>query len=151
MSFVAKGEVKISFGSSFDYLDAVQEFSERIAKKMGFDEDAQYWIGLSLRESLINAIQHGNKKDEQKEVGVEFKIQSDRLIILVRDQGEGLDESRIPDPLSPENILKPGGRGIFYVRSFMDAVSFRNLPEGGMEMRMEKRLNHKQQGEGDDD
>ncbi|MFQ5928587.1 MAG: ATP-binding protein, partial [Acidobacteriota bacterium] len=63
------------------------------------------------------------------------------------DQGEGFDDSKIPDPLDPENLLKPSGRGIFYVRSFMDDVRYRVLPGGGLEMRMEKRLNHQKQGD----
>lgn len=144
---VTNGEVEIFFGSRFGYLDLIQDFSEAIGRMVGFDEDSRYWIGLSIRESVTNAIQHGNKLDESKKVAVRFQIMPDRLVICVQDQGEGFDDSKIPDPLDPDNLLKPSGRGIFYVRSFMDDVRYRVLPGGGLEMRMEKRLNHQKQGD----
>ena len=109
---------------------------------VGFDKDGRYWVSLSVRESVTNAILHGNRKDASKKVGVQFTISRNRLIIRVKDEGRGFDERKLPDPLAPGNILKPSGRGIFYVRSFMDDVRYRLLPEGGWEMRMEKKLQH---------
>lgn len=139
-----KGEIHLSFDSDFSFLDAVQSVSDNVGQMMGFDSEALYWIGLALRESVTNAIQHGNKLDRSKSVEVRFKVDGVRLIIFVRDHGEGLRESDIPDPRNPENLLKPDGRGIFFVRSFMDKVSFRVHPEGGLLVRMEKRLNSNQ-------
>ena len=141
------GELELSFGSHLGYLDLIQELSEKIGRMAGFDEDARYWIGLSIRESVTNAVHHGNKLDATKKVGVRFESLPDRLVICVQDEGEGFAESDVPDALDPENLLKPSGRGIFYIRSFMDEVCYEILPEGGCEMRMEKRLNHKKQGE----
>jgi serine/threonine-protein kinase RsbW len=144
------GELEISFGSHLGYLDLIQELSEKISLMAGFDEDSRFWIGLSLRESVVNAVQHGNKLDEKKKVGIRFESLSDRLIIYVQDEGEGFEETDVPDALDPENLLKPSGRGIFYVRSFMDEVCYKILPEGGCEMRMEKRLNQEKQGDGNE-
>lgn len=144
------GELEITFGSHLGYLDLIQELSEKISLMAGFDEDSRFWIGLSIRESVTNAVQHGNKMDVTKKVGIRFESLPDRLVICVQDEGEGFDESDIPDALDPENLLKPRGRGIFYVRSFMDEVCYRTLPEGGCEMRMEKRLTRKKQGEGNE-
>ena len=143
-------ELEISFGSQFVYLDFVQEVSDAITRMVGFDEKTRYWIGLSVRESVVNAIQHGNKSDESKKVEVRFKSLPDRLVIFVQDEGEGFDESQIRDPLEPENILQSGGRGVFFMRSFMDEVDWKSLPEGGLELRMEKRLNHTKQEEEND-
>ena len=123
-------------------MELVQDISESIGRMVGFDEDGRYWVSLSVRESVTNAILHGNQEDAAKKVGVQFKISDDCLTIFVQDEGAGFDERRLPDPLDPGNILKPSGRGIFYVRSFMDDVGYRLLPEGGWEMRMEKKLNH---------
>ena len=139
----------LSFCSAISYIDLVQGVSDNITKILGFDEDSRYWIGMSIRESVINAIQHGNGEDESKQVDVHFRALSDRLVILVRDQGEGFDVGKIPDPTDPENLLKPSGRGIFYVRSFMDDVQFENLPDGGLEVRLEKRLNQENQVQGE--
>ena len=109
---------------------------------VGFDQDGRYRVSLSVTESVTNAILHGNTEVADKKVGVQFTISMDRLIIRVQDEGRGFDEGRLPDPLDPGNILKTSGRGIFYVRSFMDDVQYRRLPEGGWEIRMEKMLNH---------
>jgi serine/threonine-protein kinase RsbW len=134
----------MSFGSELCFLELVQDVSESIGRMVGFDEDGRYWVSLSVRESVTNAIMHGNNEDAAKKVGVRFTISNDRLIIRVQDEGGGFDEGRLPDPLDPSNVLKSSGRGIFYVRSFMDDVRYRRLPEGGWEMRMEKKLNHTQ-------
>ena len=75
---------------------------------------------------------------------VEFQSSADDdaplLTICVRDEGEGFDPDALADPLEPDNILKPSGRGIFLIRNFMDEVRLRRAPEGGMEIRMVKRL-----------
>ncbi len=147
---MSKTDFELLFGSRLEYLDLVQNVSESIGRMVGLDEDGQYWISLSVRESVTNAILHGNKQDGDKKVTVLFDFGLDRLVIRVRDEGSGFDETQLPDPLDPDNLLKPSGRGIFYVRSFMDQVSYRALPEGGWEVRMEKVLNHQQQGDSDD-
>lgn len=148
---ILSGELDISFGSSLDYLELVQDVSESVGRLAGFDDDGQYWISLSVRESVTNAILHGNKQDLAKKVALSFHFEKHRLVICVADEGRGFDESILPDPLDPSNLLKPSGRGIFYVRSFMDEVSYRNLPRGGWEVRMEKKLKSNQGEQADDD
>lgn len=150
MSSLQRVDVELSFGSDLIYLDLVQDVSDRISTLVGFDEDATYWVGLSVREAVTNAIQHGNRSDRAKKVHLSFTVKPDRLVISVRDQGEGVDEREIPDPLDEKNLLKPGGRGIFFVRSFMDNVRFSNCPEGGNELIMEKLRNQDHQGEEND-
>ena len=147
MNRTGRSEIEVSFGSDIAFLDLVQEVSDRIATMVGFEGDDLYWIGLAVREAVTNAVQHGNRKDPQKRVWIYFSILEDRLRISVRDQGEGISEETIPDPLDPENLLKPGGRGIFFVRSFMDNVKFHGAPEGGHEIVMDKLFRSKNQGE----
>lgn len=142
-----KQDIEVFFGSRLENLEIIQGVSDTVGRFLGLDDDGRYWISLSVRESVTNAILHGNKQDEEKRVGVRFLINGNRLVICVQDEGEGFEESGLPDPLDPSNLLKPSGRGIFYVRSFMDEVKYRSLPEGGWEVRMEKRLNHTNQGE----
>jgi serine/threonine-protein kinase RsbW len=143
-------DLELSFASELVYLDLVQSVAEGISRLAGFDSDSQYWISLSVREAVTNAVQHGNKGDKEKKVQLRFKLDSDRLLIGVKDQGEGIEEANIPDPLDPENLLKPGGRGIFFVRSFMDSMRFFVWPEGGHELIMEKLRMQKNQGEEND-
>jgi serine/threonine-protein kinase RsbW len=133
-------KIEIRIGSALEYLDLVQIISDCVTGFMGFDEDTAHWIGMSLRESVTNAIQHGNKLDPGKQVLISFEVVPDQLRVSVRDEGNGFKIEDLPDPLDPENLLKPSGRGIFYIRSFMDEVEFRPHPQGGMEVRMIKKV-----------
>jgi serine/threonine-protein kinase RsbW len=138
------GTVKLQIHSNFDMLDFVQLVSDRMAQLGGLDEDAVHWIGVAVRESVINAIKHGNREDFYKLVTVEFTftpmLNPEELVVRVLDQGEGFDPQEIADPLAPENLLKASGRGIFFMRSFMDDVTLKRASEGGMEVRMVKKL-----------
>jgi serine/threonine-protein kinase RsbW len=138
------GTVRLQIHSDFDMLDFVQVVSDRMGQLAGLDEEAIHWIGVAVRESVINAIKHGNREDYRKLVTVEFTFtpaaDPDELVVRVVDQGEGFDPEEVADPLAPENILKSSGRGIFFMRSFMDDVSLRRGAEGGMEVRMVKKL-----------
>ncbi len=138
------GTVHLDFHSTFEMLDFVQVVSDHIGRLAGLDEEAVHWMGVALRESVINAIKHGNQHDASKHVFVEFEActhQSDpALRIRVRDQGPGFEPNQLADPLAPENLLKASGRGIFLIRSFMDDVRLQRAPEGGMEIRMIKRV-----------
>lgn len=150
MSGAVSKVIELSFGSEIGYLDLIQGVSDGVSALAGFDSDSQYWIGLAVREAVTNAILHGNQKDAKKKVVLVFRICEDRLEIIVRDQGKGIEGLDIPDPLDPENLLRPGGRGIFFVRSFMDSVDFRVSPEGGHEIVMKKVRSQKKRGKEDD-
>jgi serine/threonine-protein kinase RsbW len=132
--------IEVRIGSALEYLDLVQTVTDCITGFMRFDEDTAHWIGMSVRESVTNAIQHGNKLDKDKSVDICFDISPEQLAILVKDQGAGFQVDELPNPLDPENLLKPSGRGIFYIRSFMDEVEFRALSQGGMEVHMVKKV-----------
>ena len=137
--------VRLDFRSTFEMLDFVQVVSDQIGRMAGLDEDARHWVNVAVRESVINAIKHGNAHDERKRVHVEFtplhQCQPPAGIqIRVRDEGPGFDPSTLPDPLAPENLLKASGRGIFLIRSFMDEMVLQRAPEGGMEVVMIKRV-----------
>ena len=132
--------IEVSIGSALEYLDLVQTLTDCVTTFMGFDDDTAHWIGMSVRETVTNAIQHGNKLDQTKKVEIRFDVASDQLEISVKDQGSGFQVDNLPNPLDPENLLKPSGRGIFYIRSFMDEVEFRPLSQGGMEVHMVKKV-----------
>lgn len=138
------GTVRLQIHSTFDMVDFVQVVSDRVGQLAGMDEDTVHWIGVAVRESVINAIKHGNREDADKLVTVEFTftpvVRPDELIVRVLDQGEGFDPEDVANPLDPENLLKSSGRGIFFMRSFMDDVVLRRGAEGGMEVRMVKKL-----------
>ena len=135
--------VRLEFTSTFEMLDFVHVVSDYIARDVGLDDDSLHWVGVAVRESVINAIKHGNQNDAAKHVFVEFETHEQavpELSIRVRDQGAGFDPEEVADPLAPENLLKSSGRGIFLIRNFMDDVRLQRAPEGGMEIRMVKRV-----------
>ena len=123
-------------------VDLAQAVGEHAAREAGIDDDSVHWVGLAVRESVLNAITHGNRNDPTKRVFVEFDtVLDDRpcLTVRVRDQGQGFDPAAVADPLAVENLLKGSGRGIFLIRNFMDEVRLERAPEGGMLVRMIKR------------
>lgn len=144
MTSAARHAVRLQIASSFDLLDFVQLVCDRLGAMAGLDDDAVHWVGVAVREGVINAIKHGNREDVAKRVTIEFALEpdgtSDALVVSVTDQGSGFEPDAVADPLAPENVLKSSGRGIFFMRSFMDDISLRRVPEGGMEVRMVKRL-----------
>jgi serine/threonine-protein kinase RsbW len=136
--------VRLRFNSAFEMLDMVQVVSDKVGRLLRFDDDALTWMEVAVRESVINAIKHGNRHDRSRFVTVEFttipSLNPEELVVSVRDEGEGFEPEALADPLAPENLLKSSGRGIFFMRSFMDDVQLSRIPEGGMEVRMVKRL-----------
>ena len=136
--------VKLEFTSSFEMLDFVQVVCDFVSRGIGLDEDSSHWVSVAIRESVINAIKHGNRNDESKRVFVDFETSTPaaghELTIRVRDQGEGFEPEEVADPLAPENLLKSSGRGIFLIRNFMDDVRLQKVPQGGMEISMTKRV-----------
>ncbi len=135
--------IRIDFGSAFEMVDVVQVVSDHIGRMVGLDDDGLHWLGVAVRESVINAIKHGNCNDVHKRVHVEVTpIETESphgVCVRVRDEGHGFDPSCLPDPLAPENLLKTSGRGIFLIRSFMDEMHVGRAAEGGMEVVMVKR------------
>ncbi len=137
---IMAGEIEVTISSALDKLELVQTFTDCITDFMRFDEDTAHWIGMSVRESVTNAIQHGNRLDMNKRVSIRFEIEPDRLAISVKDQGQGFRADELPNPLDSDNLLKPSGRGVFFIRTFMDEVEFRTLSHGGTEVHMVKKI-----------
>jgi serine/threonine-protein kinase RsbW len=114
---------------------AVAEFVGR----SGMSEEAAFGIDMAVREAVTNAVLHGNRQDEEKTVDLTLKSSPDALEISVHDQGPGFNPEEVPDPTAQENILKTSGRGIFFMRTFMDEVNWLIRPSGGTTVRMVKR------------
>lgn len=113
--------------------------AEKFAEKNGFGEEACHAIDMAVRESVANAVKHGNKLHADKPVEITFENSNDGFEITIRDFGEGFAVEEIPDPTHPENLLKVSGRGILFMRSFMDEVEWSNHAGGGMMVKMLKK------------
>jgi serine/threonine-protein kinase RsbW len=114
---------------------AVAEFLGRL----GISDEAAFGIDMAVREAVTNAVLHGNRQDEEKVVDINLKSSPEAVEISVHDQGPGFNPEEVPDPTTQENILKTSGRGIFFMRTFMDEVDWLIRPGGGTTVRMIKR------------
>jgi serine/threonine-protein kinase RsbW len=124
--------------SSLDSVDSAEELAVGVAQRAGFDEDDLTKIGMAVRESMVNAVVHGNRYSAHKKVRLSVTHNAERFTVRVSDEGEGFDFENLPDPLAPENLLRTSGRGIFLIRSFMDEFQIRHLEPGGTEVTLVK-------------
>ena len=132
--------VKLRLESRIGYVDLVHEMAEGMARGMGFEKGSALNIGLAVREAVINAIKHGNGMDAAKPIEVSFEQEDDLFRVRVRDQGPGFDWSHTSNPLDRENIFRTSGRGIFFMRHFVDRVAFQRRRGKGTEVVLEKRF-----------
>jgi len=131
--------VKLSMASELRLVDLVHEASHKMAELAGFEEDVALNVALAVREAVINAITHGNRKDPQRTVDLTLTANGSGIVVSVRDQGEGFDPALARDPTSPENVLRTSGRGLLLIRAFVDEVKFRRRRGRGMEVTLVKR------------
>ncbi|CAN5624681.1 MAG: ATP-binding protein [Blastocatellia bacterium] len=125
--------------SRIESVDEAALEAAKFAEHSGFDADFISAIDLAVRESVANAVKHGNKFDEAKEVEITFAGSAEGFEVSVRDFGPGFAPDEIPDPTNPANLLKASGRGILFMRSFMDEVEWFNHDGGGMVVKMLKK------------
>ena len=130
---------ELTFPTRIETVDAAAAAVAEFIKRAGISEEAAFGIDMAVREAVTNAVLHGNKQDESKTVELTLKSSPDAVEIIVVDRGPGFNPKEVPDPTKEENILKASGRGIFFMRSFMDEVDWLIRPEGGTTVRMVKR------------
>lgn len=131
--------VALSFPSRIASIAEATARAVEVAAARGFDEDAIFGIDMAVREAVTNAVIHGNREDESKSVDIKIADTSEGLTISVRDCGAGFDPDAVPDPTAAANLMGTSGRGILFMRNFMDAVEWTSHTEGGTIVRMTKR------------
>lgn len=132
--------VCLAIGSQFENIELVQIVVEESLRKLELEEEVAHSIGIAVREAVANAIKHGNREDPAKRVEIDLGVSDEEVVIRVSDQGAGFDPRRVADPRQPENLLRPNGRGIFFMNSYMDAIDYSFKPEGGTVVTLRKRL-----------
>ncbi len=130
----------LDLGSRFENIELAQVVLKETLDQIGVDEDARHDVDLAVREAVTNAIKHGNEQNPDKQVHIDLLLEGDELVLRVADEGSGFDPSAVQDPLAPENILRPNGRGILFMRKFMDDIQYSLRPGGGTVVTMRKRL-----------
>ena len=130
----------LDVGSRFENIELIQVVLRDALDRLGVDEDTRHWVDVAVREAVANAIKHGNAQDPAKQVHVDLFLEGGEVIIRVEDEGAGFDPDQLRDPLAPENLLKPNGRGIFYMKSFMDDIHYGPRPGGGTIVTLRKKV-----------
>ena len=105
------------------HVACMQEILEQLARQ-GWEGRELFGVEMALEESLTNAIRHGNRFDESKQVRVECKVSSERFWLRVRDEGAGFCPQEVPDCTAEENLNCPGGRGLALIKAFMTRVEY---------------------------
>jgi len=131
---------ELTIPSRLDEMVSVHALVGEAIKEYKLADELAHWIELTISESMINAIQHGNKSDPTKEASLKITSDGEMIEIIVEDEGRGFTLEKVADPTDGANLLKPSGRGILIIRSFMDEVILSEREGGGSRLRMIKKL-----------
>jgi serine/threonine-protein kinase RsbW len=130
MSHPALLPVVLTCNTDLRFIDLIQVVGAEFLKHLSFTQEDGERLWLAIQEGIANAMRHGNKLDKEKPLKVTFTPRVDRFEIRIEDRGPGVDLDTLPNPNLPENLLKPGGRGVFFMRQVMDEVSMERTPTG---------------------
>lgn len=126
------------------------------------DDTEVFRILMGIKEAIINAIDHGNLELDSalrdlddnsyrlmgeerqhaapyadRRVTIRASVHAEEIRFVISDEGPGFSPDQIPDPTDPENLLRPHGRGLMLIQSFMDSIAHN---ETGNEITMIKRI-----------
>jgi serine/threonine-protein kinase RsbW len=133
-------ERRLLLDSTLDSVEVAETAVLKDAEAIGFEEDDLHQLGMAVRESMVNAVVHGNRYSARKKVHVSVIKALDRLTIVITDEGEGFDPNCVPNPLAEENLLRQSGRGLLLIQAFVDEFHVRCVQPRGTEVRMVKYL-----------
>ncbi|MEQ9009358.1 MAG: ATP-binding protein [Ekhidna sp.] len=118
--------IQIQIPSLPENIRIVESFIDNAKDQYQLNDDIYGNIMIAVTESVNNAIVHGNKSDSKKNVHLQLALEQSLIKFIIEDEGSGFDYHDLPDPTLPENLSKPGGRGIFLMKNLCDEVSFKN-------------------------
>jgi len=122
--------VTLTCNTDLRFIDLIQVVGSELLKHLSFNHEDGERLWLAIQEGIANAMRHGNKLDKKKVVKVTFDPSPSRIEIRIEDQGGGVNLDTLPNPNLPENLLKPCGRGVFFMKQVMDTVEMRTNGEG---------------------
>ena len=127
---MAEEKYHLEIESDPNNLITVEEFVNYFCKDVNIPDEKLANIFLAVTEATTNAIIHANKCDTNKIVTIDAYVENSKLIIKIKDEGEGFEPGNIPDPTEPENLLKDSGRGIYLMRVYMDDMKYIRTSSG---------------------
>jgi len=116
--------------SDLNEIRRVEGFVKTMCREHHFEKNFVHDTMLLITEATNNAITHGNQFDKSKRAVLICTIENGYLNIEVSDEGKGFNPDSLPNPLDPENLLKPSGRGVFLIKNFAEQVDYAFSPQG---------------------
>ena len=129
---MAEEKYHLEIASDPNNLITVEEFVNYFCKDLNLPNEKLSDFLLAVTEATTNAIIHATKFYPEKKVTIDVDVGESKLVVKVKDEGEGFDPEEIPDPTEPENLLKDHGRGVYLMRVYMDKLEY-NKTSTGME------------------
>jgi serine/threonine-protein kinase RsbW len=114
----------LELSSNYKSIASVEKLIDKVCNAVGVNEEAYGNVLIAVTEAVNNAIQHGNRENENLQISVSVKDSTKEVCFSVKDEGLGFDFNNLPDPTAPDNILKESGRGIFLMQNLADKVEF---------------------------
>lgn len=118
--------ISIQVPSIIENIRMIESFIDNAKERFHLDEDIYGNIMIAVTEAVNNAIKHGNSGNSSKNVYLSLLLNENLLKFVIKDEGPGFDYHNLPDPTAPENLEKPGGRGIFLMKHLSDEVEFKD-------------------------
>jgi serine/threonine-protein kinase RsbW len=116
--------ISIQIPSIIENIRMIESFIDNAKERFHLDDDLYGNIMIAVTEAVNNAIKHGNSGNSSKNVFLRLTLNDNLLKFVIKDEGSGFDHNNLPDPTAPENLEKPGGRGIFLMKHLSDQVEF---------------------------
>jgi CheY-like chemotaxis protein len=154
IKYIEDENIHLAIPSDFEFLNTVINyvFSHLKARWLVNDENL-HDVKVCMYEALTNAFEHGNlgiPGDEKsrlleisqqawrdfllerinspnyrdKRIEVNLQISAERMMLRVRDQGEGFAFENHFNEVEPELLFRSSGRGLLLIRSLMDQMWF---------------------------
>ncbi|MEE1744078.1 ATP-binding protein [Streptomyces sp. JV184] len=96
-------------------------------------------VHVAVLEAMVNAVRHGHST-EQRAATLDLSVVAGQIVVTVTDHGPGFDPSSCPDPLAPERMQLPHGRGVLLMRALMDDVEFTFPPGDGTRVTLRRTI-----------
>lgn len=142
----AKGEIRFELKSEACFLEELNHMLSNLFLYSGLPGDSIRQLTTAIREMGMNAIEWGHRKQGDLLVNITYRIDKDRVVIVIRDSGPGFNPARVPHAADPEDPakhmevrdslgLRVGGFGILMARGLVDELQYNQT---GNEVRLVK-------------
>ena len=143
METIGKGRnrITLSLPSRLELLGVIDKIADGITEYLEFEDVDKDAVAISVIEACTNAMEHGNRLQEDELVEVHFDFQDDRITVTVMDNGQGFDFEVWQ---TPTDVMRERGRGILIMREFTDELEFGRAVDGRFRVQLSKRFNHQE-------